>query len=369
MLDPADPAGPPLRAAVSTALDEFVAGQRAVLAAVGDELKPIADAIADLVSGGKRFRPAFAVWSYLACGGAPDRLAAVIGASSSLELLHLGALVHDDILDDSDSRRGMPAAHRRLAEVHRRGGRLGDPEVFGRNAAILLGDLLQLWSAETVLRSGLDPVAAHAALPILELMRTEVTAGQYLDLFAETEPLDLAADATDRLDDALSAASRVVEFKSARYTVVRPCQFGAALAGADQQTVAGLAAFGGPIGRAFQYRDDLLGVFGDPTVTGKPAGDDLREGKRTVLVAHALAAAAPADRRTLIDGLGDPSLGAAEVGRLQQMIIDTGARERVESMIDSLLADGLAALAALPLTDDGTTALRALAEQAARRSF
>jgi geranylgeranyl diphosphate synthase type I len=176
-------------------------------------------------------------------------------------------------------------------------------------------------------------------------------------------------DDQKRLQRALDEASRVVEYKSARYTVRRPLQFGAALGGADDQLQQRLGAFGSPIGRAFQYRDDLLGVFGDSRLTGKPSGDDLREGKRTVLVAQALAGADPAGRKLLETQIGNPDLDADGIAELQDVIIASGAREAVEKMIDNDHAEALAALAGADVTEDGRTALTALASAAVRREF
>jgi geranylgeranyl diphosphate synthase type I len=161
----------------------------------------------------------------------------------------------------------------------------------------------------------------------------------------------------------------VVEYKSARYTVQRPCQLGAALGGGDDRLQASLAAYGSPVGRAFQFRDDVLGVFGDSEVTGKPAGDDLREGKRTVLVAHAYAAASAAGRDLLERRLGDPSLDAAGVADLQAVIVESGALAAVESMIEDGYGRAVAVLESAEMDEDGRRGLAALAEAAVRRQF
>ena len=371
-LSPADPLGPALRQAVGRALTDFLEQRRADLAEIGPELGPLVDRATELTSGGKRFRPAFCVWSFVGAGGdLGTEEAAVVRAAASLELLHVSALVHDDVLDDSDRRRGLLTAHRRFAADHIEQEWLGDADTFGRNAAILLGDLLLMWSVELTRRSGVAPDRLAAAQPTLERMRTEVTAGQYLDVLAEHLPwphragdAELSAD----LDRALAAAERVVEFKASRYTAVRPCQFGAALAGAPERVLDGLARFASPLGRAFQYRDDLLGVFGDPAVTGKPAGDDLREGKRTVLVAHAWAGTDVAGRAELASRLGTADLDADGVNRLREVITASGALGRVETMISELVAESDGHLAALDLTHDGRTALRTMADLVSQRT-
>nr|WP_231930559.1 polyprenyl synthetase family protein [Friedmanniella luteola] len=365
MLDADAPLGPSFREAVGSTVTAFLAGQEPVLAGMGPELAPLRTLAAELLDGGKRLRPAFCVWGYVAAAGLPDAATAepLLRAAASLDLLHVSALVHDDVMDSSDLRRGRPAAHRQFEAQHTAAGRLGDAGAFGRAAAILLGDLLLMWSAELLLRSGMAADALARATPVAEAMRTEVTCGQYLDIVAQAQPLraDPAA--------ALAEAGRVVEYKSARYTVQRPCQLGAALGGADPGLQDALAAYGSPAGRAFQFRDDLLGVFGDSAVTGKPAGDDLREGKRTVLVAHAYAGADAAGRALLAARLGDPDLDADGVAALQDVIVSSGAVDAVEAMIADGLARALAALGTAPVTDEGRRGLTALAEAAVRRQF
>jgi geranylgeranyl diphosphate synthase, type I len=221
--------------------------------------------------------------------------------------------------------------------------------------------------------AGLEQSALERALPIVEAMRTEVTCGQYLDMVAQAHPLRQRAPAIGSLrptiELALDDASRVVEYKAARYTVQRPCQIGSALGGGNDELYFGLGAYGSPLGRAFQFRDDLLGVFGDPQITGKPAGDDLREGKRTVLVAHAYAHAGDAGQKLLLQRLGDPGLDEAGIHELQEVITESGAREAVESMINENHERALKALHDTEITDEGRTGLTALAEAAVRREF
>lgn len=363
-LDPRRPLSAEFRTAIAAELGAFVDAQAPLLAAMGPELGPVLDLVRASLAGGKRLRPAFCVWSFLACGGRPDQLPAVLRVAASLELLHVSALVHDDLMDGSDLRRGQPAAHRRFDAMHRHSDWLGSPAAFGQAGAVLLGDLLLMWSVELAERSGAEPAALARALPLLQAMRTEVTCGQYLDVVAQAQPLRAEPGA---IGQALDEASRVVEYKSARYTVQRPCQIGAALAGPDPARLQALARYGSPLGRAFQYRDDVLGVFGDPDRTGKPAGDDLREGKRTVLVAHALAGADPAGRALLARRLGDPALDLAGVEALRQVIVASGAREQVEAMIEAGHAQAVQALEGTDLTPAGRTALVALAGLAARR--
>ena len=258
-----------LRPRVEKALAVFLADRREHMAAIDTGLAPMADAVESFVlGGGKRLRPAFAYWGYRGAGG-EDR-DEVVTALASLELVQASALMHDDLMDASDTRRGEPAVHRRFAMLHDRAGWQGGADGFGAAAAILLGDLCLVWSDELLHASGLDPVTVARARPVFDLMRTEVMIGQYLDVLTQASA-----------DTSVQRASQVARFKSAKYTVEHPLLLGAALADAPAELSAAYSAFGLPLGEAFQLRDDVLGVFGDPAATGKPAGDDLREGKRT----------------------------------------------------------------------------------------
>ena len=375
VLDPEAPLAQAFRDAVSAEITTFLTEQSSVLDSMGPELVPVHLMASQMLCGGKRMRPAFCVWGYVAAAGIPTDfdLKPLLTAAGSLDVLHVSALVHDDLMDSSDLRRGRPAAHRQFEALHANAGWLGDSAAFGKAGAILLGDLLVMWSAQMLHGAGVDQSALERTLPIVEAMRTEVTCGQYLDMVAQAHPLRQRAPAIGSLrptiELALDDASRVVEYKAARYTVQRPCQIGAALGGGNAELYFGLGAYGSPLGRAFQFRDDLLGVFGDPQITGKPAGDDLREGKRTVLVAHAYAHASEAGQKLLLQRLGDPDLDEAGISELQQVITESGAREAVESMINENHERALKALHDTEITEEGRTGLTALAEAAVRREF
>ena len=375
VLDPEAPLAQAFRDAVSAEITTFLTEQSSVLDSMGPELVPVHLMASQMLCGGKRMRPAFCVWGYVAAAGIPTDfdLKPLLTAAGSLDVLHVSALVHDDLMDSSDLRRGRPAAHRQFEALHANAGWLGDSAAFGKAGAILLGDLLVMWSAQMLHGAGVDQSALERTLPIVEAMRTEVTCGQYLDMVAQAHPLRQRAPAIGSLrpsiELALDDASRVVEYKAARYTVQRPCQIGAALGGGNDELYFGLGAYGSPLGRAFQFRDDLLGVFGDPQITGKPAGDDLREGKRTVLVAHAYAHASEAGQKLLLQRLGDPDLDEAGISELQQVITESGAREAVESMINENHERALKALHDTEITEEGRTGLTALAEAAVRREF
>jgi geranylgeranyl diphosphate synthase, type I len=375
VLDPQAPLSQAFREAVSAEISAFLSEQSAVLDSVGPELVPVHLMASQLLCGGKRIRPAFCVWGYVAAAGIPteEELKPLLAAAGSLDVLHVSALIHDDLMDSSDLRRGRPAAHRQFEALHANAGWLGDSAAFGRAGAILLGDLLLMWSAQMLHGAGVDQSTLERALPIVEAMRTEVTCGQYLDMVAQAHPLRKRAPAIGSLKPtielALDDASRVVEYKAARYTVQRPCQIGAALGGGTDDLYFALGAYGSPLGRAFQFRDDLLGVFGDPQVTGKPAGDDLREGKRTVLVAHAYAHAGDVGQKLLLQRLGDPALDDAGISELQQVIVESGARDTVESMINDYHERALKALHDTEITEEGRAGLTALADAAVRREF
>ena len=375
VLDSQAPLSQAFRDAVSAEISAFLSEQSSVLDSMGPELVPVHLMAGQLLCGGKRIRPAFCIWGYVAAAGIPtdEELKPLLAAAGSLDVLHVSALVHDDLMDSSDLRRGRPAAHRQFEALHANAGWLGDSAAFGRSGAILLGDLLVMWSAQMLHGAGVDQSTLERALPIVEAMRTEVTCGQYLDMVAQAHPLRKRAPAIGSLrptiELAMDDASRVVEYKAARYTVQRPCQIGAALGGGDDELYFALGAYGSPLGRAFQFRDDLLGVFGDPQVTGKPAGDDLREGKRTVLVAHAYAHAGDDGQKLLLQRLGDSALDDAGISELQQVIVESGARDAVESMINEYYERALKALHDTEITEEGRVGLTALADAAVRREF
>jgi len=345
-----------VRDRVDYALQAFLGSQRDVLLAAGDELLPGFEAVSGLLAGGKRLRPAFCYWGWRGAGG-PDG-PAIINAAAALELLHAGALVHDDLMDASDTRRGRPSLHRQFEAYHAGRRWHGSPAAFGTGMAILLGDLLLCWTDAMFHASGLPGGALRRGQPILDLMRTEVFAGQYLDLLGQA-----AGDGT------LESALRVVEYKTTKYTIERPLHLGAALAGVEPGggLVAAYTGYGLPLGTAFQLRDDILGVFGDPAQTGKPAGDDVREGKHTVLLAIARARATSPQAAVIDRYLGDPLLDAAGTAEVRAAIAGTGAVAECEAMIGRRVTEAVAALAAAPITGEAREALTALAVAATAR--
>ncbi|WP_436408534.1 polyprenyl synthetase family protein [Agromyces chitinivorans] len=362
---------------VHTRIDEFLTERHTILVSISPDLDPLADFSRRFLSGGKRFRALFCYWGWEAVRGhsggfdpfAPDDEpgadpADVVSVAAALEFFHAAALVHDDIIDHSDTRRGAASAHREFEGLHRDAAWDGDAATFGEAAAILTGDLLLSW-ADDLMDAGTsaldDRSRQAAARREFQRMRTEVTAGQYLDILEEQ------AWRRQPESQLRARAERVIVYKSAKYSIEAPLRIGAALAGADPAQLAALSAFGLPLGIAYQLRDDLLGVYGDPATTGKPSGDDLREGKRTVLVAIARERLQPGQRRLLDELLGDPGLDAAQVAMLQETLTACGAVEEVERIISARVAEAVAALDGAPLSRAARAELTTLAETVARR--
>ncbi|MDO5067984.1 MAG: polyprenyl synthetase family protein [Propionibacteriaceae bacterium] len=349
-----DPLSPAFTEAVAAAITSYLDS--------GAELANRIGALAMLeqaraaASGGKRLRPAFCYWGHAAVAS-PGDPEALIRAAASLELLHASLLVHDDLIDASDTRRGAPATHR-VFEASLGGERA---EAFGVAAAILTGDLLFDLSVTMFETSGLPGGARNQGRAVLQEMRREVLLGQYVDVAAGFD-----ATGARTPEQLLGQAERVLEYKSARYSVARPAQLGAALAGGNASQLAALGAFGSLVGQAFQLRDDVLGVFGDPELTGKPAGDDLREGKRTVLVLAALERCSGGDRARLQAVLGHPT-GDDGIEQARRIITDSGALEAVESRIEASRAQAVAELESAPLDPEAVQVLIQLAERAIHR--
>ncbi|GAA4321000.1 polyprenyl synthetase family protein [Klenkia terrae] len=347
-----------VRAAVSEALDAFLLEKRAVLAAMDAQLVPVIEEVAAVAEGGKRLRPAFAYWGWRGVATAhTEDDAAVLRAVAALEFVHGSALVHDDVMDAATTRRGRPATHIGFADRHTAAGLEGSPELFGIGTAILVGGLALVWSDELLRRSGISAEALARARPVWDSMRTEVTAGQYLDLLR-------AAGGLPGPEGAL----KVARYKSAGYTVQRPLHLGAAIADAGPEVTDAYTAVALPLGEAFQLRDDVLGVFGDPAVTGKSADEDLREGKQTLLVALTAMGTDGAGRDLLRSVLGDPAAGAPELDSIRDLMRSTGALQQVEDRITTQTTAVREAIAEAPVLGEARAALDALAVAATSRT-
>lgn len=339
------------RAAIDDLLGEFLT-QKARSASVPGQ-SALALLLRDFLVGGKRVRPLLCVTGWHAAGGQGSSAPAV-RLAASIELAHACALIHDDIMDAADSRRGRPTIHRLLAGHHRLPSMA---ERFGAAGAILVGDLALVWSDELLHTTPMPDAHRTAVLRCVDLARAELIAGQHLDLLT-----------TGDLDVSVETALTVVRYKTAKYTVERPLQVGAALAGGGQPVMDACSAYGVPLGEAFQLRDDVLGVFGDPDRMGKSHLDDLREGKCTSLIVHALRAAGPAEAARLRALIGDPHLGEQEAAEVRAILTGTGARAAVEHMIEERHRQALDALASAPFPHGVVRTLETVAEAAVRRT-
>ncbi|QDZ42929.1 polyprenyl synthetase family protein [Corynebacterium sp. sy039] len=322
---------------------------------------PVVEAMSILknyvLNGGKRIRPMYA-WVGFSSSYGWERTEftpqAVLQAVSSLEFIQACALIHDDYIDSSDTRRGHPTVHRQAENIHNQRRWSGSSQHFGASLSILIGDMAMVWADDMFHSTNLPTDALTRARIPWEAMRTEVIGGQLLDIINEHSA-----------DESIDRAHNVNRYKTAAYTIERPLHIGAALAGASEKTIAALRAYGQDIGIAFQLRDDLLGVFGDPTITGKPAGDDLREGKRTVLIATALTLD-PQRSDYIRTHLGQVT-EAEDIAQLAQTLRDTGVEEHMEQLISSLTESGIAHLEQCDLAPGGRDALIQLAHRATAR--
>jgi geranylgeranyl diphosphate synthase type I len=359
-VEAAAPSAVELAGAVTDQLRDYLRGRRRDAAYIGTDYAELTAALEEFVlRGGKRLRPAFAYWGWRAVS--PDDAASpdVLRLFAALELLHACALVHDDVIDASATRRGFPTVHRLFADRHRERNWHGSPDQFGLSAAILLGDLSLVWADDIVASVDL-PLDAHRRVQrVWADIRTEVLGGQYLDIAAEASGAESVA-----------SAMTVNTYKTASYTISRPLQLGAAAAADRPDVQATFHELGTDLGVAFQLRDDVLGVFGDPAVTGKPSGDDLRSGKRTVLLAEAVERADKSDpvaakllRTSVGTELTDP-----QVRELCLAIEAVGALAAVENHIDMLTRRALDVLTAAPIDVHAKAGLAELARRASNRS-
>lgn len=345
--------------AVTDQLRRYLRDRRSEAAYIGRDYDALTAGLEEFaLSGGKRLRPAFAYWGWRAVSS-KDADAQVLLLFSALELLHASALVHDDVIDSSATRRGRPTTHMQFAALHRDRQWRGPADQFGISAAILLGDLALAWADDIVAGVDLPDDARTRVRRVWADIRTELLGGQYLDIVAEASAAE-----------SIASAMTVNTYKTASYTVSRPLQLGVAAA-ADRPDVHALFhEVGTNLGVAFQLRDDVLGVFGDPAVTGKPSGDDLRSGKRTVLLATAVELADKSDAAaaTLLRASIGTDLTDTQARELCGVIEQLGALAAVEDQIAALTRRALALLADAPIHPAAKTGLSELARLAANRS-
>ncbi|MFI9503393.1 polyprenyl synthetase family protein [Nocardia sp. NPDC052566] len=342
-----------IRAQVDLALEQFWQAKSGSDSELRLPEEVTATLHAFLFAGGKRIRPLLCVLGWLAADGDPEVPSPVVRTAASLEMFHASVLIHDDIIDASETRRDHPTVHRALAVRHRE---RPDPDRFGSSAAIILGDLAMVWSAELLHTARLSAAQLTSALTVIDAMRADVMYGQYLDLLTTAYP-------TSDLDRALE----IIRFKTVSYTCERPLHLGAALADARPDVRAALSAYARPLGEAFQLRDDLLGVYGDPIETGKSNLEDLREGKHTALVALALQHASTAETTQLRTLLGNPELDADQAATCREILTGT-AEPRVEEMIRTRWQQAMLALDHAPFPASVVEALRDVAAAAVARS-
>ncbi len=335
-----------LRRMVLVEVAEFVAERRAAELG-GAGIEAVGDILTDFVSGGKCLRSTFMYLGWL-CGAPPNP--AALRAAASFELVHAFALLQDDVMDGADVRRGRPSAHRQFGQWHRERGLPGPSRRFGESAAILLGDLCLIWAEQMLRDSGIDPRRLQRAWPRYDAMRTELAVGQFADLTND-------ARQAPGLEFVLDVARR----KSGNYTVRRPLEIGAAMAGCDAQTLSQLGRYGRAVGEAFQLRDDVLGVFGSPAVTGKPGAGDLLERKATSVVVTAYQLADPSTRRELTGLANREALGDDAIDRWKALIIETGAVGLIEQMISDRVASARAHLGDSPIGEPVRIALADMA--------
>jgi geranylgeranyl diphosphate synthase type I len=346
-----------VRSAVEEELAIFLNFESAYLNSISTELSPVSEALtAFLLDSGKRLRPLFAYAGFTAAGGSLEK--PVVRAMAALELLQACALIHDDLMDGSDTRRGKPSIHRHFESIHVQDELDGFAPQYGLSAAVLLGDLALVWSDQMINSAGLTTEQFARVFPYYNEMRVELMAGQFLDIHEQTQK----STSVDR-------SMKIARYKSGKYTIERPLHLGAAMSSTSSpQLFAALSSYGLPLGEAFQLRDDLLGVFGDPSVTGKPAGDDLREGKRTVLIAMTNDRQSEAQREIARKHFGKPDLDAQGVEILREIIEATGARAELEATIERLTDQALTAAQSAVFTEDGNAMLAELANVATKRS-
>jgi geranylgeranyl diphosphate synthase type I len=311
-------------------------------------VEPLRSLRAFVLDGGKRLRPAFCHWGFVAAGGdAHD--ARIVDAGAAFELLQAFALIHDDVMDGSATRRGRAAVHVDYANRHDAAGWRGEARRFGEGVAVLIGDLAHVYADRFMTD------APGGAAMIWNELRVELNVGQYLDVVG-----------TARADTDLARARRIARYKSGKYTIERPLHVGAAIAGRYRELHEPLSAYGDPLGEAFQLRDDLLGAFGDSAQTGKPVGDDLREGKPTPLLAIA-SDRARGDELTLLSLVGSADLSPDDITAVQTVFVSTGAVAEIEATIDRLTRTAIAAIELAPVADEASSALVELAEYVAWR--
>lgn len=342
-----------ITALANEALSTHVFDHSTFLRGLSGEVAPLTTAITDTLARGKRIRAQFCMWgAYGATGG--DQVTGMPEMAAAIELFHLAALIHDDLMDNSDTRRGLPTMHRQFTDEHARQHRLGDSDNHGSAVAILVGDMCLSWSDDLAVMAAdsLDFQSRRAVRAMWSQMRDEAYAGQYLDMLSQTEST-ISRSRTDL----------ILRLKSAKYTISHPLRLGGSLGGADEILLHLYDQIGLTAGKAFQLRDDLLGVFGDPLITGKPAIDDIREGKRTLLMAVAESRGNWSQKELLRSCLGNPDVDEDDLEAIRSVLVATGADSEIEARISELTDKAMNIVGSLPVDDLTRTALTGLVER------
>jgi geranylgeranyl diphosphate synthase type I len=340
-----------LKSQIDGALKSFVTDEINQLEKIGSELTPVGQSLSHFIlDSGKRLRPIFAIAGYV--GSEKSLTPEIIRAASSLELIHVCALIHDDLMDGSDTRRGAPSIHREFEHIHRKEHLAGNAEQYGASAAILMGDLALVWAGKLLSTSGIADGDLIRSLPMFNELQIELMAGQFLDVHEQTSHTS-----------SLERSRKIARYKSGKYTIERPLHFGAALADASKLNLV-YTDYGIPLGEAFQLRDDILGVFGESEVTGKPTGDDLLEGKRTALIAKSYELAGASGALVLSQILGNRKATPEMIAKAKDVITESGALAFIEDLIEELVSQSLTAIKGLP----NEAALIKLAEITTKRN-
>ncbi|WP_217140295.1 polyprenyl synthetase family protein [Streptomyces sp. AC627_RSS907] len=359
------------KARVDDVLRAFLEEEAGHFVAVDDALTPVAEQLRNAAGHGKRLRAAFCYWGWRAAGQ-PDS-DALVRAAASMELVHAAATVHDDLIDDSRLRHGLPTAHVALEAVlttARGTGRHPVPHhpapeqardgrrrvrAAARSLAMLVGDHLMALAGQLFITSGLPAAYLARARGLWAALARELVAGECLEIL----------HTGGRPDTGTSL--KVVRYKTAKYTVEHPLLIGGLLAGAPPALRDTYSAYGLPLGEAFQLRDDLLGLFGDPEHTGKAALDDLRAHRPTALLAETWQAADASQRELLGGVLGRGDLDATHLRDIRDLMLELKAPQRVERMILTRVERATRALDHTGTPPHARRALRDLAQRATDR--
>ena len=323
------------------AIKYFISKKRKEAEEISPEFVTLVDEVERFIfSGGKRVRPAFLYSGYVASGGKAHD--AALYASMSVEFLHTFALIHDDIIDRSAFRRGKPTSHKAFEKYHTEKKFPGSKEHFGLSAAILAGDLAYSFAEEVLTSAPFPQERVRRARYYFDQMKFQVIAGEYLDVLG-------GYTKTLKEDDILN----ILEYKTAKYTVERPLQIGAMLAGADVSILETFTAYGIPLGQGFQLQDDIFGVYGDMKKTGKPNDSDIKEGKMTVLIAKAYEWSSTRQRRDLDNTLGNIDATNVDIDKVRTIIYDTGAYDYAVKLSHKLIEQAREAITNAKLQREG----------------